>query len=289
VAEPNYSIPPWIYGADPAAQYARGLGIGADIGQAQQRTALAQQSAMREQAQQAVEDAYRQQKFQLESDEAARKLAAQIRIEKAIEGGMEPQRAYLLYGAQAGLTSLPQLAKPAISPFQEAELRRWSTQDADRARQAEATAKFRQDLLDLRRRTKPATLHLEPKPGSEEQGTLTGSVNDPAVQARLALRAREATKAGEPNWAANYLHYLLGGPSEVVAGGLKSLIGGEPGTEAEAEEITGTLDDGRKAVFDARTKKFLRYADQPGTAQLGTDTGISTESDSDTESEDESE
>jgi hypothetical protein len=126
---PAMTIPPWLQAADPAAAYAQGLNIGARIGQDQAQQQLSEEQMQREDAKQAVEQAYRQQKFQLESDEQARKYAAQQQYEAAIQQGMDPAQAWLQFGPRMGIggTGVAQALRfnegpPQMTPYQQAEI-----------------------------------------------------------------------------------------------------------------------------------------------------------------------
>lgn len=98
-----YPIPPWIaQPADPAAQYATGLGIGVRIGAEQAAQQYQQQQMLRAQAQDEFERQYKTQVLNIEVDKAMRKQRAGQAFQSLVQQGVAPEVALMQVGADLG-------------------------------------------------------------------------------------------------------------------------------------------------------------------------------------------
>lgn len=114
----EYAIPNWIQPADEAGHYARGLQIGAQIGEAQaaqlqqqhqmelaqQKNQFAQAMELRDQQLKANQDARAQAELGLRASEAARKTEGMMEYQRRVQAGEDPMKVILEVGPKIGMT-----------------------------------------------------------------------------------------------------------------------------------------------------------------------------------------
>lgn len=145
----NYPIPPWIaQGADPAAQYAQGLGIGVRIGAERAAQQYQQQALLRSQAQDEFEKQYKTQVLNLQVDKAMRVQQAQAGFQQAVQSGMDPSQALMMFGPGMGDSAADIIRAQGLAE------QRTANDEIARLRLASAgrTADLRERELGLRER-----------------------------------------------------------------------------------------------------------------------------------------
>src|SRR5688500_1328439 len=119
----NYPIPPWIaQGADPAAQYAQGLGIGVRIGAERAQQQYAQQQLLRQQAKDEFEKQYTQAKLQFDVDRVMRVQQAQAGFQQAVQSGMDPSQALMQFGPAMGDSAASIIQAQEMAEFRQQQL-----------------------------------------------------------------------------------------------------------------------------------------------------------------------
>lgn len=115
-----YPIPTWLQPADLPSAYAKGLAIGAQIGEQQTRTRLAEAEMLRRNEEAAQEQAYRDSVMALKTQEQLRSAKAQDEYRRLVQGGMEPMKALQMLGPSLGMTdtAMVRAAMPQPAAFQ---------------------------------------------------------------------------------------------------------------------------------------------------------------------------
>lgn len=281
-----YPLPSWLnQPTDTAGEFTRGLSLGATIAQESNRLQMQAQAqemeaavtaerlkreSLRQQQELEMRKAYQQamvglRQSQLENaakvtalktTQAAQRFAAQKKYQDLVAGGMDAAQAALQLGPELGLSmggmgSLARAVKPAPS-VAEPTVRTFGKSGAEflevphpggwkqympiRDEAAMSNAERGQILREL---------------NTEEKGITENYAGD-------ITKYKPKNKASEDQWNADKrrLREIKEQKQEL----LPALRGGNVprGTKGE---VVRTTKEGRKAVFDAETKKFLRYAD----------------------------
>ena len=168
---------------------------------------------------------------------------AAMELRKSQMEGLQDYREAMIGQRQQGLDSTFQRIQDLESYRQQREADRQTTEER-LAKSAEAAQALREQGMALRE--------------SEQAWKI-------AAEARKAAAQPDWTKLLEeppakPGWSLrSHLPAWLGGIEAPSSPGAGTDLSGDGTTAAEVTRITK---DGRKAVFDAETKKFIRYADE---------------------------
>lgn len=167
---PNYTIPPWLgQPANPAAQYATGLQIGARIGEAKASQAYQQQQLARQMQEAAYDQQYKNALLQMKVQDAMQKQKGIAAYQSLIGSGMNPEDALMQIGPMLGENVTDMLRVAALKEERAAALeesKRWHDEqmakaEADRALKSqtaeamqierEAARKSREDIASQNR------------------------------------------------------------------------------------------------------------------------------------------
>lgn len=307
----SYPLPPWLNRADPAAEFAASFrqtqGIRAQlqmeqarlqqsaIQSAQQAAARAQEQEQRqalEQQQIAMEKAKNdamiglkrqeleqsQQQITMAAQQAAQKFAATQAFQKEVGDGTDPQavsRAMLKYGAAMGAPGAAMSAAMRARPPQAASVPEsvkiggedfipQQTSTGTRYQQIRHAAPAKPDIearmvrMDQLRETERRRDKLE----AEQEKDVIGKL---ATEGEATTPTRKAAKAAYQARAKTI---------KDLDQQIQQLQSRTTGTgSTNPKEVTRRTKDGRLAVFDADTKRFIRYADdeRSSSSDLGPD------------------
>lgn len=105
----EFSLPPWLTPADPAAYASRGMSMGIELGAREAAQRFAEQQQLREQhlaemklARMDAEMGLRAQEISIKAQMAARRAQAQAEYRAAIEAGEDPLKTLLRFGPEMG-------------------------------------------------------------------------------------------------------------------------------------------------------------------------------------------
>lgn len=118
---------PWLNPGDPVDAYSHGLQLGMQAGTEQARQQLQQEQLIKQEQQQAIENAHQAAVFHMQSEQQARKFAAQQRFQSLLQQGADPAKALLQVAPDLGesLTGAAQLYRatqsPQMTPYQQQE------------------------------------------------------------------------------------------------------------------------------------------------------------------------
>jgi hypothetical protein len=238
----NYPIAPWFsQGADPAAQYAQGLGIGVRIGAERAAQQYQQQALLRAQAQDEFEKQYKTQVLNLQVDKAMRVQQAQAGFQQAVQSGMDPSQALMQFGPAMGDSAADIIQAQEMAEYRQQQLgetrdwrqsqeQRWNE---DRASREEVSAENRtsrealqianresRELLQGENRNLRATMALEK---DEALKSLQQQLSD----AKLDL---EDIRSRQGKW-------FKGTSQEDIAAAEKAVADAQAGIEARRNEL----------------------------------------------------
>jgi hypothetical protein len=238
----SYPIPNWIsQGADPAAQYAQGLGIGVRIGAERAAQQYQQQALLRAQAQDEFEKQYKTQVLNLQVDKAMRVQQAQAGFQQAVQSGMDPSQALMQFGPAMGDSAADIIQAQEMAEYRQQQLgetrdwrqsqeQRWNE---DRASREEVSAENRasrealqtanresRELLQGENRNLRATMALEK---DEALKSLQQQLSD----AKLDL---EDIRSRQGKW-------FKGTSQEDIAAAEKAVADAQAGIEARRNEL----------------------------------------------------
>lgn len=288
---------PWIQAADPARNFLQAYQTGAQIAEAKARMAQSAAQADREYAlqQQAMQERQEREQRQAQQDaqqlevtKAYREQQMQLQQQKLAQAkeynDQRIQQAALRFGtmqqAQQKMARINAAEQAGTISSEEAENQKLAVFAESSAGAAGPSA----SMAGVLERHQPARAPLQtPLPGG---GTaLTGQANmplriipPPKTSTSLADTALEKSTLDQIKSVRQGL--LTGNiPEEKGGPALKSLQAtydaiqqrrkapAATGTAAPATEVIRRTKDGRMAVFDTQTKKFLRFAEIPANAK----------------------
>lgn len=118
----SYPIPTWLQPADLPSAYAKGIALGAQIGEQVTRTRLAEAEMRRREEENAQQRAYQDAALALKIKEQMRSVQAQDEYRRLVEGGMDPMKALQMLGPQLRMTggqlsNLFQASQPQKAEF----------------------------------------------------------------------------------------------------------------------------------------------------------------------------
>lgn len=269
---------PWLNPPDPVAAYSHGLQLGMQAGTEQARQQFQQQQAIREDQQQAIQNAHQEALFHMQSEQQARKFAAQQRYQTLLQQGMDPAKALLQVGPELGMNMeglAMQQHVPQITPFQQAELQQ-------RSQESERTAEYRKQQLDATAQAKKAALDateswrkFQEELRVRQQQDKEDSFIDPVDKAELSETVKELAAVNK-----QIASTPLEKPGFFGGGNVKEL----DALKSKAQELTDKINSFRKKTKSGGIKRFRFNRDSsemvPVESQTeDTDTQTDTESD----------
>lgn len=194
----SYPLPftPWIKPADEASHLAQGIQLGEGL--ARQRL-LEQQQQYNEQ-QNAVEQARADMAFKQQSEDRARKFAAQQQYQQRIRAGEDPMKVLLELGPSIGGQASPEAAAirsmqmqgrvGQMTPFQQAQVDHWKT--------PLAMTPFQQAEVEKWKKPKAGVITVPLNPDDPlGSAKITGPADDPNVIEAMKRAKIPVPKTGQ--------------------------------------------------------------------------------------------